>query len=114
MNWYLVKMVYKFLYAGAGNKQQFSEQVRLINAEDGLHAFYKARLVGEKEAMQAANHLITWKFIDVIEILPLQQAADGAEVWSCINEEENPELYVRSIHTQSKALLQDSIGYFFN
>jgi hypothetical protein len=114
MNWYLVKLVYRFLYGHQTHAQQFNEQVRLILAEDCLHAFHKARLVGEREAMETGNTIIAWKFIDVTEIIPLHKSTDGAEIWSCINEETDAELYVRKVQKQSQALLQDGIGSFFN
>ena len=50
MNWYLAKLVYQFTCENMAAATQFNEQFRLIFAEDSLHAFYKARLIGERES----------------------------------------------------------------
>ena len=113
MNWYLVKLVYRFSYNKNEYPVQFNEQLRLICAEDALHAFHKARLIGEREAT-GANIPAAWKFIDVTEIHPVNEIADGAEVWSCINNEADADMYIRSTQQKSLALLQDGIGYFIN
>ena len=47
MKWFLAKLVF-LIHCGNGNHTpQFDEQLRLIYAEDELHAFHKARLLGE-------------------------------------------------------------------
>ena len=47
MKWFLAKLVFR-IHCGNGNHTpQFDEQLRLIYAEDELHAFHKARLLGE-------------------------------------------------------------------
>lgn len=116
MNWYLVKLIYRFMYNRGIHQPQFNEQLRLICAEDTLHAFHKARLIGEKETTTVENTsgTIAWKFIDVTEILPVSNLTDGAEVWSCINEQADADMYIRSVQKQSSALLQDGICCFVN
>lgn len=49
MNWYLSKLVYQIICDNGSHTPQFDEQLRLIHAEDDLHAFQKARLLGERE-----------------------------------------------------------------
>lgn len=107
MHWYLAKLVYRIVCTGhAKNKPaEFDEQIRLIYADDDLHAFQKARLLGEKEGetqVQCAESLISWKFIDVCELHTLDQLIDGAEMYSRICEQENADAYIRD--TQKKAL----------
>ncbi|MFT3680860.1 MAG: DUF4288 domain-containing protein [Ferruginibacter sp.] len=116
MNWYIVKLVYRFVYNQGMHTAQFSEQLRLIHADDQLHAFHKARLVGEREAAGIIenNNSIGWKFIDVTEIHLLDKPTDGAEVWSCMHEEANAEMYIRSAQKQSAVLLQEGICCFVN
>jgi len=111
MNWYLAKLIYRFTCGNGIHTSQFNEQLRLIVAEDALHAFYKARLIGEREAVNIVeNDLpIKWKFIDVTEILPITKLSDGAEVWSCINEDTDAELYIRNTKQQAANLMHESI-----
>src|ERR1051326_2143892 len=49
MNWYLAKIVYRIVCGDGNHTPQFDEQLRLIQASDELHAFQKARRLGERE-----------------------------------------------------------------
>jgi hypothetical protein len=111
MNWYLAKLVYRFICGNGSHPPQFNEQLRLINAEDALHAFYKARLIGERETTAITNNNLSvkWKFLDVTEILAVGKLSDGAEVWSCINEDTDAELYIRNTQQKAASLLQEGI-----
>jgi hypothetical protein len=111
MKWYLAKLVYRFICGSGQHTAQFNEQLRLITAEDSLHAFYKARLIGEREttAIIDNNLSVNWKFIDVTEIIPMGNLRDGAEVWSSINEDSNAELYIRNTQQKATSLLQEGI-----
>jgi len=111
MNWYMAKLVYQFICGNGMHTPQFNEQLRLIVAEDALHAFYKARLIGERETLDIIKDglPIQWKFIDVTEILPVDKLSDGAELWSFMNEDTDAELYIRNTHQKAAALLQDGI-----
>ena len=106
MQWYLVKLVYRIVCAGHHNQPaEFDEQIRLINAEDELHAFQKARLIGEKEGelkVECAGSVMCWKFIDVCELHQLDTCIDGAEMYSQIRVQDNADAYIRD--TQKKAL----------
>lgn len=113
MNWYLAKLVYQFICGSGLHTAQFNEQLRLIVAEDALHAFYKARLIGERETLDITNDgvNIKWKFIDVVEILPVDNLSDGAELWSFMNEDINAEQYIRSTQQKANCLLQQGLDF---
>ena len=105
MEWYLVKLVYKINYATLLKENTFDEQIRLIYAEDDLHAFQKARLIGHKEAnsfQKESSALIEWKFVDVSELHPINIWVDGAEMFSIKLSCKNADEYIRE--TQKKAL----------
>ena len=114
MNWYMAKLVYRIMCGNGKHTPQFNEQLRLIAAEDPLHAFYKARLIGEREttAISNDNMAVRWKFIDVTEILPIEKMTDGAELWSCINEDDDAETYIRYTKQKANNLLQEGILEF--
>lgn len=114
MKWWLVKLVYRFVYGNGVHIAQFNQQLRMITAEDALHAFQKARLIGEREAttIQYNDIQISWKFIDVIDISAISNLMDGEEIWSVINEETDADLYIRTIQLQSKALLEKGILHY--
>ena len=114
MNWYMAKLVYQFICGSGMHTPQFNEQLRLIVAEDALHAFYKARLIGERETLDIVNNglPIKWKFIDVTEILPVNKLSDGAELWSFMNEDTDAELYIRNTQQKANLLLEQGIHEF--
>ena len=110
----MAKLVYQFICGNGTHTPQFNEQLRLIVAEDALHAFYKARLIGERETLDIVNNgmAIKWKFIDVTEILPVNKLSDGAELWSFMNEDTDAELYIRNTQQKANNLLEQGIHEF--
>ncbi|MEO6812669.1 MAG: DUF4288 domain-containing protein [Ginsengibacter sp.] len=110
MKWYLAKLIYRIICGEGNHTPQFDEQLRLIHAEDDMHAFQKARKTGEKEEDSFLNNQqkpVHWKFIDVSELHPLNDLIDGAELYSKIGEEEDAESYIRMINNRAKHLHED-------
>jgi hypothetical protein len=90
MNWFLSKLVFQVFCGSGDHAPQFDEQLRLIYAEDELHAFHKARLLGEGDCLTDESIpclAVKWKFIDVTELYPLHHTTEGAEISSTIKEE---------------------------
>ncbi len=114
MKWWLVKLVYRFVYGNGQHIAQFNQQLRMITAEDALHAFQKARLIGEREAtiIKYNDIQLSWKFIDVVEICAVSNINDGEEIWSVINEETDADMYIRTTQQQSKVLLETGILHY--
>ena len=115
MTWFLAKMVFRIFCGNGNHTPQFEQQLRLIYAEDELHAFHKARLLGDgdcvnHEAENAAN--TKWKFLDVIELHSLTPCTDGAEVCSSIKEETDADTYIRGVKNSATQLLQKSLSQF--
>lgn len=112
MKWYLAKLIYQIICANGNHKPQFDEQLRLIYAEDDLHAFHKARLIGESENAGNVLPLIKWKFIDVCELHLLTELTDGAEIYSKVVEEEAAERYLGHVQKSAARLLEKSLHQF--
>jgi hypothetical protein len=113
MNWFLAKLVFRIVCGSGTHTAQFEEQVRLIYADDELHAFHKARLLGEGDCLKEGSLAgVQWKFIDVCELHLLGQSTDGAEIFSTIKEEANAEAYIRSIQKMASQLFQRSLHQF--
>jgi len=113
MKWYLAKLVYRILCGDGKHTPQFDEQLRLINAEDDLHAFQKARLFGHHEQdnfLNTANKPVLWKFIDVSEVHELNDLNDGVEIYSRISEEENGDIYTK-LTLMRAAHLQENFAH---
>ena len=115
MKWYLAKLVFQIVCGNGNHTPQFEEQLRLVQAEDKLHAFYKARLIGEGEWLKDGNEnevSVKWKFIDVSELHLLSACTDGAEIYTVIKEEADANLYIRSIQKAGRQLLQQGLHQF--
>jgi uncharacterized protein DUF4288 len=107
MKWYLAKIVYRIICGDGNHTSQFDEQLRLIEAEDDMHAFQKARIMGDNEEdnfLNDKNKPVQWKFIDVSELHALDNLIDGVELYSKICEEESPTDYIRSVNNRAKHL----------
>ena len=97
MNWYLSKIIFRIICGEGQHTPQFDEQLRLIAARDENEAFEKALAIGRKEQDDFYNHdkqLVQWKFINVSELYRLSGLLDGAEMYSRIQETDDPEAYI--------------------
>ncbi len=111
MKWYLAKIVYRIICGDGLHTAQFDEQLRLIMAEDELHAFQKARSIGEREEdsfLDKVEKLVHWQFVDVCELHPLDGLIDGAEMYSRISEQEDADIYMNVTRLRAAHLLQNS------
>jgi len=107
MKWYLAKIVFRIICGDGNHTPQFDEQLRLIEAEDDMHAFQKARIMGDGEEDNFLNNAqkpVHWKFIDVSEIHPLDSLTDGAELYSKIAEEDDAPNYIANIRSRARYL----------
>jgi hypothetical protein len=110
--WYLAKIVYRIVCGDGEHTPQFDEQLRLIQANNDLHAFRKAKLLGEQEQDCFLNNVdkpVRWQFIDVAEIHALNELIDGAEMYSKIYESNDADAYIHTTHLKAHHLLQNSI-----
>ena len=115
MKWFLCKLVFQVICGTGEHTPQFDEQLRLIFAEDELHAFHKARLLGEGDCIkeESGNCLaVQWKFIDVTELHMLQTETDGAEIFSAIKEEADASVYIRRVQKNAARLLEHGLHQF--
>lgn len=114
MNWYLTKLV--FIIDTENNsgpsdsqnqKAQFDEQLRLIHALDESDAYFKAKSIGKKQQSQfsnASNETVTWRFVDVSEIVLVAELKDGVEVYSTTHETYEKENFINSVRSKGMAI----------
>jgi hypothetical protein len=115
MHWYLAKLIYRIICGEGDHTAQFDEQLRLVYAEDALHAFNKAQRIGEKEQDCFDNHTqqpVHWKFINVTELHKLEQLTDGAEVYARIYEEEDGDRHQHIVHVKAGYLSEHCTEQF--
>jgi hypothetical protein len=83
MKKYIVKLV--FTVSVDSKVKEFDEQLRLISALDEEAAFLKARMLGKKEEetfFDREGALVSWRFVDVMQITALDGTADGSLICS--------------------------------
>jgi hypothetical protein len=107
MNWYVAKIIFRIV-SGEGNHQpQFDEQLRLVSASDEKQALEKACNMGRQNQDQFQNsnkQTVQWQFVDVVELNPVNNLQDGAELYYNIHETPDPELYIKWAHHKSALL----------
>jgi hypothetical protein len=104
MNWYITKVVFAITREDMQAKNQFDEQLRLVSAHDSEEAFLKARTIGLGEEdcfYNDRNKQVKWEFINVSEVIPLENLQDGIEVYSRIHETEEGSSYIHFIHQKA-------------
>lgn len=107
MSWYLTKMIFRIVCGEGTHTAQFDEQLRLIAAGSKEEAFHKAQTLGAREEEIFFNNkqqLVQWKFISVSELYKLNDLIDGAELYSRIEERDNAEMYVHTIHKKAEQI----------
>ncbi len=104
MHWFLVKIVYQIICGDGDHTAQFDEQLRLVHADNETAAFEKARSIGEQEQEMFLNHqqhLVQWQFVNVSELYKISALIDGAELYSRVQEADNPEIYIEVVHRKA-------------
>ena len=107
MKWYLAKLVFRIVCGEGQHTAQFDEQLRLIAAADKEEAFTKAKAMGQKEEDTFFNRkeqLVQWQFINISELYLLSELIDGAELYSRIEEKDNADAYVYTVHQKAENL----------
>lgn len=113
MNWYITKIVFNISAENSTTKTQFDEQLRLITADSKEEAFLKARAIGLSEEDTFYNDKlkqVKWEFINVSEVLALQNLEDGIELYSRIHETEEGPSYIDFIHRKAIAIRMNAIA----
>jgi hypothetical protein len=107
MRWYLAKIIFRIISGSGDHRAQFDEQFRLIASPNAELAFIKAVETGKANEDSFSNmqqETVLWKFINVSEIVALNEITDGAEVYSNIQETDNGARYEWDVHTKARML----------
>ena len=107
MNWYIAKLVFQIVTGADRPGAQFDEHLRLSQAASYEQAFRKAKLLGiqeEDSVLTAGQEGATWAFVNITELYPLKDLADGAELYSQIHETPEGKSYIRGVHRRAAEL----------
>ena len=107
LHWFLAKIVFEIKIEGRNSAPQFEEQFRLIKA-DGLEwAIEKASILSKMEAcsfLNDRNQKVEWKFVEIVELLPIDGIEDGMQLYTQTEEPENVNAYIEVIKKKAKQL----------
>ncbi len=102
---YLVKLLFNIHIDDRNDCSKFDEQIRIIESNSAEEAFFKARSIGQNEEesfLSANNEIITWHFVDVLDVYDLSNMADGQLLYSCSKKDDDHQSYIKFI--KQKAL----------
>jgi hypothetical protein len=107
MKWYIAKVIFKIVNEVASASSQFDEHLRLIEAGSFEEALLKARVLGITEEDNFINDsckAVKWEFVNVAELIPIDELKDGLEVYSQIQEREEANSYIHYVHQRAASL----------
>src|SRR4051812_36848871 len=107
MNWFLAKIIYRITCGDGQHQPQFDEQLRLVWAEDEPDALERAvalGLLGEERFRNKHEQLVSWTFVNIPELYPLQALMDGAEIYSQIRETDDAASYINFVHYKAHCI----------
>jgi hypothetical protein len=103
MKWFVARIIFRISSEGS-KLDQFDEHLRLIAAQDFDEAFGKARVLGISEEDTVYTYrdtTVRWEFINVAELIPIQDLKDGSEIYSHIHETSEGSSYINHVHQRA-------------
>src|SRR5262245_20160553 len=103
MKWFVAKIIFRISSEGS-RLSQFDEHLRLIAASTFDEAFLKARMLGisEEETFRTdRDTTVKWEFINVAELIAIQDLKDGSEIYSSIHETDEGGSYINHVHQRA-------------
>ncbi|WP_162618727.1 DUF4288 domain-containing protein [Pedobacter yulinensis] len=116
MKWFAVKYIFRIISGEGKHSPQFDEQTRLLLSADKLNAFEKARsLAGQlnKSFRNRFGDLVSWKFVEIVEINEVANPEDGVEINSTIIEPENVTGFLEEIRLKKNYLSENTLSLNF-
>lgn len=104
MKWYIAKIVFKIC---ASERPQFDEHFRLLQAECFEEALLRARMIGiseEDSFINTKEQAVKWEFVNVSDLILLNELKDGQELYSQIYEPDESRSYIHYVHQKAAAL----------
>jgi hypothetical protein len=114
MKTFLAKLVFNVKVDNDANASEFDEQIRIIESRTLDSAFQKARTIGKNEEesfVNKDNKLISWQFIDVAEVYPLEDVKDGDQLYSSTKKITDPTSYIRYIRQKSMEIQAKNLTF---
>jgi hypothetical protein len=104
---YVARIIFRISNSREGVPAQFDEQFRIIQAANFDEAWTKATAIGYSEVSSFANDsgkVISWEFVNVCDLRPLESIEDGAELYSTIAEPADESSYISLVNARASAV----------
>lgn len=114
MQKYLTKLLFNINIDNGKETSQFDEQIRIVESISLEHAFHKARSIGRREEesfLNQENVPISWQFIDVAEVYPLESIKDGEQVYSRSHKIKDTKTYITYIRQKSMEIQAKNLTF---
>lgn len=114
MKRYLAKLMFNINIDNGNHATQFDEQIRVIESQNLENAFQKARVIGKQEEETFLNkekESVNWKFIDVVDLYPLENIKDGEQVYSVTHEKEDTNAFINYIRGKSMLIQTKTLTF---
>ena len=114
MEKYLAKLIFNINIDNGRDASQFDEQIRIIESRSLEDAFYKARVIGKKEEetfMDSNKQLVSWEFIDVADVYPLEEVKDGGQVFSNTHKINDTGSFIKFIRQKSMEIQAKNLTF---
>lgn len=111
MQWYISKLVFQ-LVSLQKETIQFNEQINLIEAEDELQAFNKARIIGDNNCLLYKSEGTKINFIDVSELELLEDIKIDLSLKSNMLFNVSAEDYICKTQKKAYYIFQKSLNNF--
>lgn len=111
---YLAKLVFNININNGDHNSQFDEQVRIVEAYSPEDAFMKARSIGKQEEevfYNKENKPVSWKFIDVADLYPLETTKHGEQLYSVTHEKEDTMSFINYIRQKSMVIQAKNLTF---
>jgi hypothetical protein len=106
-NWYLTEIIFSIKDDKSPGSIRFDKQVRLLEAISERDAYQKVLSIASKELdylnVPSLKNL-TWEFVGIEYLHATDCPEDGVELHYSIEEQENPEEYIRDVRMRNADL----------
>lgn len=100
-------MVYQIISGSGNHTPQFDEQLRLIRADTYGWACEKAGIMGhllQDKSTNAKGEELAWKFVNVVDVVPLPSWEDGDEIYSTTSEPKDVKEYLADLSVKTELI----------
>lgn len=114
MSTFITKLMFQVQIQDTNRIAQFDEQIRVVEASTYEEALEKAMDLGKSEEtsfLNVNNQKVTWKFIEVFDLICISELKDGSQVYSTTHEKEDPEVFINYVRQNSVEIRSKSLTF---